>query len=123
MGPGAAEAGAGQSKTLPPCGKATPIAWGASVVIVTFPAAAFERVRNEAFPPLSSQFEPVYGPRKIIDEAVLRTIGYTDQEIRELLPAVYEGLAGEMRAYTDLMRRAGEEEADSSGQLPLLPEE
>jgi hypothetical protein len=85
--------------------------------------AAFDKVRRVEFPPLVQQFENPPEARQIIDRAVLKTIGYDDEEIDKLLPDIYQAMATEMRSWQELMRRSPVEEKEPSLQLHLLPTE
>lgn len=84
---------------------------------------AFEQVRYTEFPPLVQQFENPPEARRIIDRAVLRTIGYEDKEIDRLLPDIYDAMATEMRTWQQLMRQSPAKEKEPSFQLHLLPSE
>jgi len=85
--------------------------------------AAFDKVRYVEFPPLVQQFENPPEARQIIDRAVLKTIGYDDKEIDELLPDIYQAMATEMQSWQELMRKPSAEEKEPSLQLHLLPTE
>ncbi len=82
---------------------------------------AFEQVRYVEFPPLAQQFENPPEAREIIDRAVLRAIGYSDKEIGELLPDIYDAMATEMRSLQELMRQSPAKAKEPSLQLHLLP--
>jgi len=85
--------------------------------------AAFDKVRYVEFPPLVQQFENPPEARQIIDRAVLKTIGYDDEEIDKLLPDIYQAMATEMQSWQELMRKPSAEEKEPSLQLHLLPTE
>ena len=84
---------------------------------------AFEQVRYVEFPPLVQQFENPPEARQIIDCAVLKTIGYDDNEIDRLLPEIYQAMAVEMRSWQELMRQSPAKEKAPSLQLHLMPSE
>jgi len=84
---------------------------------------AFEQVRYAEFPPLVQQFENPPEARRIIDRAVLKAIGYSDDEINGLLPTIYDAMATEMRSWQELMRKFPAKEKEPSLQLHLLSSE
>lgn len=82
--------------------------------------AAFERVRRVEFPPIFEQFENPPEARKIIDRAVLKTIGYSDKETEEILPELYKAMATEMRSWKELMHQSSAKEKEPTSQLHLF---
>jgi hypothetical protein len=85
--------------------------------------AAFERVRDVEFPPLFEQFENPLEARKIIDRAVLRTIGYSDKESEKILPELYKAMATELRSWKELMHQSSAKEEEPTPQLHLFAKE
>ncbi len=85
--------------------------------------AAFEQVRHVEFPALTDQFENPPEARRIIDRAVLNTIGYTDKETEEILPELYRETAIELRSWKELMHQASAEEKEQTPQLHLFAKE
>lgn len=85
--------------------------------------SAFEQVRHVEFPPLIEQFDDPPEARKIIDRAVLKTIGYSAQEIEEILPELYQAMATELRSWKELMHQSSAKEKDPSSQLHLFAKE
>lgn len=84
---------------------------------------AFERVQYIDLPPLYQQFDNPPEARRIIDHAVLKTIGYSDDEINKLLPGLYQAMAVEMQSWRELMHKSSAKEKEKRPQLSLLPEE
>jgi len=84
---------------------------------------AFEQIRNDELPPLVQQFDHLPESRLIIDRAVLKTIGYDDTEIDELLPDLYAGMAVEMRTLLELMHKSVSKERVPDLQLHLIPKD
>jgi hypothetical protein len=84
---------------------------------------AFEQVRGIEFPPLIDQFENPPEARKIIDRAVLNTIGYSKKEIEEILPELYKAMATELRSWKELMRKSSAKEKEPTPQLHLFAKE
>jgi len=81
---------------------------------------AFERVRYEELPPLAEQFDDPPLARWLIDQAVLRFLGYQEEEIEALLPQIYHCMAEEMRSFSDLMRHIAVSEEIPTSQLHLM---
>jgi SAM-dependent methyltransferase len=84
---------------------------------------AFEKVRYEKLPPLAEQFDDPPLARQIIDQAVLRFIGYEEREIEALLPEIYHCLAKEMKSFVELMRRTTISKEMPVSQLHLIASE
>jgi hypothetical protein len=84
---------------------------------------AFEQVRGVEFPPLFEQFENPPEARKIIDRAVLKTIGYSDKETEEILPELYKAMATELRSWKELMHQSSAKEKEPTPQLHLFAKE
>ena len=84
---------------------------------------AFDQVRMVEFPPLFEQFENPPAARKIIDRAVLKTIGYSDKEIEEILPELYKAMATELRSWKELMHQSSVKEQEPTPQLHLFNQE
>ena len=61
--------------------------------------------------------------RKIIDRVVLKTIGYSDDEIEEILPELYRAMATELRSWKELKHRSSAKEKESTPQLHLFAKE
>ena len=89
----------------------------------TYLENAFEKIRNTEFPPLIEQFENPPDARKIIDRAVLRTIGYSEDEIINILPQLYKSLAIELRSWKELMHQTTSKEKEPVSQLHLFSKE
>ncbi len=84
---------------------------------------AFEHVRCVEFPPLIEQFENPPEARRIIDHAVLQTIGYSDKETEELLPELYNAMATELRSWKELMHQSSAKPKEPTPQLHLFAKE
>ncbi|MFH1032306.1 MAG: N-6 DNA methylase [Chloroflexota bacterium] len=84
---------------------------------------AFEQVRHFEFPPLIEQFENPPEARKIIDRAVLKTIGYSSKAIEELLPELYKAMATELQSWKELMHQSSAKEKEPTSQLHLFSKE
>ena len=85
--------------------------------------SAFEQVRHVEFPPLIEQFENPPEARVTIDRAVLKTIGYSDKEIEEILPELYQAMATELRSWKELMHQSSAKEKEPTPQLHLFAKE
>jgi hypothetical protein len=85
--------------------------------------AAFEQIRHVEFPPLIEQFESPPEARVIIDRAVLKTIGFSDNEIEEILPGLYKAMATELRSWKELMHQSSAKEKEPTPQLHLFAKE
>jgi len=85
--------------------------------------AAFEQIRHVEFPPLIEQFEDPPEARRIIDCAVLKTIGFSENEIEEILPGLYEAMATELRSWKELMHQSSAKEKEPTSQLHLFAKE
>jgi len=85
--------------------------------------AAFDHIRHIEFPPLIEQFENPLEARKIIDRAVLKTIGYSENEIEEILPGLYTAMATELRSWEELMHQSSAKEKEPTPQLHLFAKE
>ncbi|MFC2017008.1 class I SAM-dependent DNA methyltransferase [Chloroflexota bacterium] len=85
--------------------------------------AAFEEIRHVEFPPLIEQFENPPAARKIIDRAVLKTIGYSDKDTEEILPELYQTMATELRSWKELMHQPSAKDTEPTPQLHLFAEE
>ena len=81
---------------------------------------AFEEVRGVEFPPIFEQFENPPEARRIIDRAVLKTIGYSDKEIEEILPELYQAMATELRSWKELMHQSSAKQKEPTPQLHLF---
>lgn len=90
---------------------------------VTNLLSAFEQIRNVEFPPLIEQFENPPEARKVIDRAVLKTVGYTDNDIEEILPELYRAMATELRSWKELMHQSSVKEKEPTPQLHLFAKE
>lgn len=84
---------------------------------------AFNKIRHDEFPPLAEQFDAPPLARWLIDQAVLRFIGYQDREIEALLREIYHCMAKEMKSFSDLMRHAAIAEEMPTLQLHLMATE
>jgi hypothetical protein len=82
---------------------------------------AFERIRGVEFPPLFEQFENPPEARKIIDWAILKTIGYSDKESEEILPELYKAMATELRSWKELMHQSSAKEKEPTPNCTFLP--
>ncbi|MFC1870153.1 class I SAM-dependent DNA methyltransferase [Chloroflexota bacterium] len=85
--------------------------------------AAFEQIRHVEFPPLIEQFESPPEPRVIIDRAVFKTIGYSDNDTEDILPELYKAMATELRSWKELMHHSSAKEKEPTPQLHLFARE
>jgi hypothetical protein len=60
--------------------------------------ALFEKLKNVEFPSLLEQIESRFWARVELDETVLRTLGFSDVEVNNWLPRIYDALTRELRA-------------------------
>jgi hypothetical protein len=66
----------------------------------------FESLKSVEFPSLLYQLKAKYPPRKTIDTAFLRILGYRE-DASSLLDRLYESLVREIEVLKSLMREAG----------------
>jgi hypothetical protein len=85
--------------------------------------SAFNETSDVEFPPLIDQFDNTPEARKIIDRAVLKTIGYNDKETEEILPELYRAMATELRSWKELMHQSMAKDKEPSSQLHLFGRE
>lgn len=60
--------------------------------------ALFEELKYVAFPSILEQLEGRFWARVKLDEALLKILGFSDMEINNWLPKIYDALARELRA-------------------------
>ena len=77
-------------------------------------------MRSFEFPPIFQQFENPPEARRIIDRAVLETIGYSESKAEEILPELYQAMSNEFRNWKDLMHQSSAKEGQPSPQLHLF---
>jgi hypothetical protein len=84
---------------------------------------AFNETSDIELPPIIEQFENPPETRRIIDRAVLNTIGYNDKEIKEILPSLYQAMATELRSWRELMHQTSAKKEEPTSQLHLFAKE
>jgi hypothetical protein len=73
----------------------------------TFLLEIFEEISQIDFPSIYEQFNENFKPRETIDKAILNVLGFTDTEIEELLPELYEVLKYELNKFYEQMGTRG----------------
>jgi len=63
----------------------------------------FETVKNVSFPSILEQMKTKFSPRKELDIMILQMMGYSDDEITQLLDSLYPTLANEIEKLKTLM--------------------
>jgi hypothetical protein len=58
----------------------------------------FEKLKNVEFPSILEQIESRFWARVELDETILRILGFSDMEINDWLPRIYDALARELKA-------------------------
>lgn len=78
-------------------------------------ANAFNRFKAVKWRSLLEQFEHRDGHRYELDSFLLRMLGFTDNEIAQLLPKVYQAVAQELRTLKEAMQTHRLEEEETEG--------
>jgi len=62
----------------------------------------FEKLRNIEFPSLLEQFEKRFWARVELDKTILKVLGFSEKEIEEWLPKVYDAIVEELKSIKEV---------------------
>lgn len=62
----------------------------------------FEKIKDVDFPSIADQLETKFWARVELDKTVLKILGFSDEEIDEWLPKVYDALVDELKAMKEV---------------------
>lgn len=77
-------------------------------------AKAFQRFRSVQWRSLLEQFEHCDCHRYELDSFLLRLLGFSENEVAQLLPKVYQAIAQELRTLKEAMQKPQPDEAEES---------
>ena len=64
---------------------------------------AFNQVKDQEFPSILQQLTDGFPQRFEVDKAVMKVLGFNEQEIKSVLPKLYEALADEIGLLKEIM--------------------
>jgi len=62
----------------------------------------YEKLKNVEFPSILEQFEKRFWARVELDKAILKVLGFSDKEIEDWLPKVYDAIVEELKAMKEV---------------------
>jgi methylase of polypeptide subunit release factors len=62
----------------------------------------FEKLKREKYPPLFEQFEKRFWARVELDKTILKVLGFSEKEIEEWLPKVYDAIVEELKSMKEV---------------------